>query len=282
MRYQRCGGKAPRGTGPGPPRERSSPEAMPIETPHPDASASDASASDASAPDEPAGAATGRAGTDRSATDRGAADGGATDRDAADPRRRLLRGIAAAVAEKGYAATTIADVVARAHVSKRTFYEHFADKQACYLEAYRRGTDRLGRRMLEAGTAAEGPWRERLRAAVAAYLRVLVDAPASTRTFTSEIQAAGPAALAARRAMHRRTAEALTAVVDDVRQGEPGLRPLRPLVADALVGAMTELVQNAVAEGDTAGIAALEAPILELLCGVLVAPPASREGPPDR
>jgi AcrR family transcriptional regulator len=189
-----------------------------------------------------------------------------------DPRRRLLRGIAAAVAEKGYVATTIADVVGHARVSKRTFYEHFPDKQACYLEAYRRGTDRLGRRMLEAGVAAEGPWRERLRAAIAAYLAVLADAPASTRTFTAEIQAAGPEAVAARRAMHRRTAEALTQVVDHVRRDEPALAPLPPILADAVVGALTELVGNAVADGRTGEIPGLDEPVLALLAAVLTAP----------
>lgn len=194
--------------------------------------------------------------------------------DDADPRRRLLRGIASAVAEKGYAATTIADVVRHARVSKRTFYEHFPDKQACYLEAYRRGTDRLGRRMLEAGIAAEGPWRERLRAAIAAYLAVLVDAPASTRTFTAEIQAAGPAAVAERRAMHRRTAEALVAVVDHVRRDEPGVGTLTPILADALVGAITELVGNAIAEDRTADLPSLDEPILTLLSAVLVVLPA--------
>ncbi len=191
-----------------------------------------------------------------------------------DPRQRLLRGVATAVADKGYVATTIADIVRHAHVSKRTFYEHFADKQSCYLEAYRRGTDRLGRRMLDAGRTAEGPWHERLRAGVAAYLRVLSDAPASTRTFTTEIQAAGAAAVAERRAMHRRTAEALLELVGRVRDDAPELRPLDPLVADGVVGAMTELVANAVADGQTAELSALEIPIMVLLASVLTAPEA--------
>lgn len=191
----------------------------------------------------------------------------------ADPRRRLLRGIAAAVAEKGYAATTIADVVRHARVSKRTFYEHFPDKEACYLEAYRRGTDRLGRRMLEAGVTAEGPWRERLRAAIAAYVAVLVDAPASARTFTAEIQAAGAAAVAARRAMHRRTAEALIAVVDHVRRDEPAVGPLPPILADAVVGAMSELISNAIAEDRPEDLPGLDEPIVALLAAVLVAAP---------
>jgi AcrR family transcriptional regulator len=55
---------------------------------------------------------------------------------APDHRRRLLEGMAAAIAEHGYAATRLADVVAHARVSRRTFYEHFEDKEACFLALY--------------------------------------------------------------------------------------------------------------------------------------------------
>ncbi len=188
-----------------------------------------------------------------------------------DPARRLLRGIAAAVAEKGYAATTIADIVRHAHVSKRTFYEHFPDKQACYLEGYRRGTEHLSRLMLEAGTTTDGPWRERLRAAIGAYLSVLVDSPASTRSFTTGIPAAGPEAVAARRAMHRKTADVLIAIVEHVRRDHPELAPLRPVIAEAIVGALSELVLNAVAEGRIDALPTLDDPIIELLSAVLTA-----------
>lgn len=188
-----------------------------------------------------------------------------------DPARRLLRGIGAAVADKGYAATTIADIVRHAHVSKRTFYEHFPDKQSCYLEAYRRGTEHLARLMLEAGTAGEGPWRDRLRAAIRAYLSVLVDAPASTRSFTTGIAAAGPEAIAARRAMHRRTAHALIAVVEHVRRDAPEIAPLRPIHAEAIVGALSELVLNAVADDRIEDLPTLDAPIIDLLAAVLTA-----------
>lgn len=186
-----------------------------------------------------------------------------------DPSRRLLRGIGAAVADKGYTATTIADIVRHAHVSKRTFYEHFPDKQSCYLEAYRRGTEHLARLMLDAGTTASGPWRERLRAALQAYLAVLVDRPASTLSFTTGIAAAGPEAIAARRAMHRRTAEALTAVVDHIRRDAPEVAPLRPIHAEAIVGALSELVLNAVADNRLEDLTALDEPITDLLAAVL-------------
>ena len=54
-------------------------------------------------------------------------------------RARLVEGMIQAVAEKGYAAATVADAVRAARVSRGTFYAQFASKEECLLEAYRYG-----------------------------------------------------------------------------------------------------------------------------------------------
>ena len=84
---------------------------------------------------------------------------------AAGHRARLTEGLAAAIAEKGYAAVTIADVVRVARVSKRTFYEHFADKEACFLALYAETTEELLELIGIAVAGARGPWQERIGAA---------------------------------------------------------------------------------------------------------------------
>ena len=91
---------------------------------------------------------------------------------AGDHRLRLLEGMAAAVNEKGYAATTIADVVRHSRVSKRTFYEHFADREACFLACYAHGSE-LALGAVAAAAGRGGPWPERVRAATRAYLAIL-------------------------------------------------------------------------------------------------------------
>ena len=58
----------------------------------------------------------------------------------ASQRQRLVHGVTIAVADKGFAAATIADITDRAGVSKKTFYEHFSDKLACFLAAYDHGS----------------------------------------------------------------------------------------------------------------------------------------------
>src|SRR4051794_20660428 len=112
----------------------------------------------------------------------------------ASQRTRLLEAVGRAVAERGYAAATIDDVVGRAGVSKKTFYDHFADKQDCFLAAYEAASEELLRRVAE---AQEGDldWRERTRAGIAAYLRWLAGDPALARVYLVEVAAAGPVAL---------------------------------------------------------------------------------------
>lgn len=188
-----------------------------------------------------------------------------------DPERRLLRAVGDAVAEHGYAATTVNHIVALAHVSKRTFYERYSGKAECFLESYRRGSDLLNRRLLAAGMAASGPSDLRLRAALRGYLSVLEEHPASTRTFTLEILSAGPQALELRREKHRRTAQTFIDLVDDIRRTDPTIRPLGDTQARAMVGAINELIVDELSSGSPAGLTDLDGPIVELLLAILTA-----------
>ncbi len=95
---------------------------------------------------------------------------------------RLVEGFAAAVAEKGYAGTTIADIARHAKVSKRTFYEHFGDKEACLLETYE-GVTKLIRQAMRAawGEADPSAWEHQLDAGLDAYVGALEAMPLLTR-----------------------------------------------------------------------------------------------------
>ena len=125
---------------------------------------------------------------------------------AASQRTRLLEAVGATVAEKGYAAATIDDIVGGAGVSKKTFYEHFDDKLGCFLAAYEAASDELYEHMCAAQDGA-GDWVGRTRAGIRAYLRWLAAEPALARVFLIEIAAAGPDALACRERLRDRYAE---------------------------------------------------------------------------
>src|SRR5205085_4633458 len=114
-------------------------------------------------------------------------------------RDRILRAIAEAVSEQGYVMTSVADVLRRAGVSRETFYEHFANKQECFLAAY----DASAGILLEAvqddrSAPAIETIADRLERLLARYLQVLAKEPAFAHTFLVDVYAAGPAALARR------------------------------------------------------------------------------------
>ncbi|MDP9797509.1 AcrR family transcriptional regulator [Catenuloplanes nepalensis] len=157
-----------------------------------------------------------------------------------DARIRVMQGFTAAVAERGYAATTIADIVAAARVSKRTFYEHFPDKEACLLATYQASADRLARILREAGRQTGG-WRERVHALVTAYLAALDAAGPASRTVLVEVQAAGPRAFR----MRSETQHRFAALFVELVESDPALPALTPALAIALVGGINELLLHA-------------------------------------
>jgi AcrR family transcriptional regulator len=97
-------------------------------------------------------------------------------------RAKLLEAMVHAVAEKGYEATTVADAVRLARVSRGTFYELFESKEACLAAAYRAGTEVLEDRVNDAIRDAGG-WREELRLGIRAYLETLDAEPTFARVY---------------------------------------------------------------------------------------------------
>jgi AcrR family transcriptional regulator len=192
-------------------------------------------------------------------------------------RLSLAQGLAAAVADKGYAASTIADIVAHARVSKRTFYEHFADKEECLMAFYADACTGLMTVLRAAGTPDQ-PWRDRVRAVVAAYLSALDALPAVNRTLLVEVQAAGARAYRLRQEMQRRFADTLIEIVAEGRPANPQIAPLSPALAVALVGGLNELLlqvvdpyagTTVVGPGRDAAFAPLTESIVHLVSAVL-------------
>ena len=149
-----------------------------------------------------------------------------------DQRTRILRAMGDVVAEKGYAAATVADVVRAAGVSRTTFYEQFRSKEDCFVEAYRHGVDVLIAEVRAAVRATDGDWRAQLRAGMRAYLDTLAADRRFARTYLLEIHAAGEAALDARADGLRRFADRYHATFEQARAADRGLREPDP---DALL-----------------------------------------------
>ena len=123
-------------------------------------------------------------------------------------RWRLLEGMVEATARHGYAGATVAEVIVFAGVSRKAFYEHFTDKEDCFLAAYDVVSDRMIAQLVAAGSEhASGPARR--RAYVIGYLAALDRNLAVARVFTVDVLGAGRRVLERRDVVNRRFADHL-------------------------------------------------------------------------
>jgi AcrR family transcriptional regulator len=187
-------------------------------------------------------------------------------------RERLLVAMADATATKSYANVAVADVIERAGVSRRSFYEHFANKEECFLAAYDAGVEGLLRAIGEAEDAADGPL-EGARAGTEVYLQLLADNPAFARTFLIEVLGAGPAALERRDAVHQRFADRLAEAHEAItEQLGKSTKPPAPYIFRAAVGAIHELVIDRLLKEGAEALPGLLDAILEVEVRLLGAP----------
>ena len=182
----------------------------------------------------------------------------------ASQRGRLLDAMAEAIAEHGYGATTIAHVVSRAGVSRKTFYEHFTDKQDCFLAMYDIGIAFVLGRIVEE-LDEQGDLRERLVVGLRTFLSVLSEEPAFCRAIVLEVQTAGPEGLARRRTVLKVFSDRYLDVNRQARATDPGIAPLSDEIALGLVGAILELVGTRVEDGRTSELAELTEPLSEFV-----------------
>ena len=186
----------------------------------------------------------------------------------ASQRQRMTDAMAAAVADKGYGSTTVGDVVAGAGVSRKTFYEHFRDKEDCFLAAFDAGVDELLRAIVAA--PADSPdWRATLRARVRAYLSTLAAHPDFARAFLIDVFTAGPRALERRHEVHGRFEQLLADLYD---QHEPRPPALRPETWTAAVGALNEVVVAHMRRHGARDLLSLEDALVEIQVALFAGP----------
>lgn len=185
-------------------------------------------------------------------------------------RARMLAAMVDAVAEKGYARVAVADVIDRAGVSRKTFYEQFDNKEECFLAAYDAGVDRLLAAIDDAVAAPAPDWLAGARRAVEVYLEAMAASPSFARAFLIEVLGAGPSALARRDAVQERFAAQLAAIHRRARADIPEIPELAPHTFRAAVGAVNELVTAHVLERGGATLPELAGAILDVHMALLV------------
>jgi AcrR family transcriptional regulator len=192
--------------------------------------------------------------------------GGARDEVEQNQRERLFGAMVAVVAEKGYQATTVADLVELSGVSSRTFYDLFPDKRACFMAAMET--------MVEAAVAAaadavsgrsrkggRGSWEARARAGSRAFAEIVVAQPAAARMCLVEAYAAGPKALAP---LEEATA-GFEALAQQMLAQSPQRAEMPAEMTSAYIGAIQEIVRMRLLAGREAELPGLMDELWDLI-----------------
>jgi AcrR family transcriptional regulator len=182
-------------------------------------------------------------------------------------RERLLRAMLESVSERGFAQTTVGDVVSAARASRNAFYEQFTDKTECFLAVCDRTAEELLAALLQFIEAPD--WLAALRGGVEAYLRFWSERPNFSNAYLIELPMAGPAAIE-QRDRHYAAFEAMfAALAARARAEQPELGELAPHTPRLVVLAITELVASEVRAGRLARLMDLEAELLGFIVRLL-------------
>lgn len=156
-------------------------------------------------------------------------------------RERLLGAMLNATADLGYLETNVQDVIDRAGVSRPTFYEHFSNKEDCFLAAFDSSAERL--RKLIHGAVSEGGeiWRERVRSGLQSLLGFARQEPATARTLVVEARAASETAVRRRVELLDDFARCLD---EEARELLPAPPPKTAVTASGIVGGVESLLYS--------------------------------------
>ncbi len=204
-------------------------------------------------------------------------------------RARLLAAMTEVVCERGAGHATVARVVERAGVSRRTFYELFDDREDCFLAAFEEGMERASRYVLE-GYDPGAKWAGRLRTALTGLLTFLTCERDAGRLLIDGSLGAGPRALERR---GRVLAQIIT-VIDEGRtlKGAPsGAHPLgrkqagketgngeglSPLTAEGIAGGLFAVIHSRLMEDGDAPLVELVGPLMAMIVLPYLGTAASR------
>jgi AcrR family transcriptional regulator len=160
---------------------------------------------------------------------------------------RLMEGLAAAIREKGLAQTQVSDIVRHAHASRRTFYNHFEDKEACFVELMNTLSDAF----LEAVDAAidrTAPIATQIEQAIDTYLGLVTDDPALAAAYASPER--GERTVVAQREGFERYAELIVSVVRRDSARNPRVEPISIERGYMLVSGLHATLVRALVRGE--------------------------------
>jgi len=155
-----------------------------------------------------------------------------------------------AVGTKGYERATVQDAIAAAGLYRQSFYDSFAGKEDCYLQAIDAGSAWIELAMREAAVG-QSTWRGQLRGALAGLLRFLDERPEVGRALLVEVHAAGRGAVSKRAEAMERAAS----LMDRAREESSETAP--PISAEAIVAGILAVLHSRLSANQTGGYSEL-------------------------
>lgn len=163
-------------------------------------------------------------------------------------RQRLLDALAESIAEQGYRATTVADVVRRARTSRRTFYEHFADKEACFIALLTDANADVIQRISEA-VDPDAPPETQIQQAITAWIETADSRPALTLSWIRDSPTLGIKTRRLQRDLQEGFITLLQELTDTEQLRAAGIGPVSRQMAIVLLGGLRELIAVTVEDG---------------------------------
>ena len=174
-------------------------------------------------------------------------------------RARILSAMFEVAAERGAGNVSVAHVVERSGVSRRTFYEAFTDREDCFLAAFDQALTYASERVLDA-YESQKTWRERVRAGLIALLFFLDEEPAIGKLLIVESLSGGPRTLERRAQVVAQIIRAIDEGRDEAKAASPP-----PLTAEGVVGGVLTVIHSRLVEGEHGSLAALANPLMSMI-----------------
>jgi AcrR family transcriptional regulator len=175
-------------------------------------------------------------------------------------RARMLSAAVEAIEENGYARLTVAQVINRAKVSRKTFYDLFVDREDCFLAVFERTLDQVSGRVVEA-YAQESSWREGVRAGLAALLIFIDEEPELARLCVVDALGGGSRVLE----MRAQLLDRLRTVIDSGRDAATTRREPPRVTAEGVVGAVFAVVYARMLERSPKPYIALHGQLMSMI-----------------
>ena len=170
------------------------------------------------------------------------------DEDKSNFRQRLLDALEEGIAEDGYPRTTVADIVRRARTSRRTFYEHFDSREACFVALLTEANAEQVRQ-ISAAVDANAPWKSQVRQAIEAWISSGESRSSLMLSWIRDVPSLGDAARGLQRDAMENFIEMVRALADTGEFRVARVGPFSRQRIIMLLGGLQELTAITVEEG---------------------------------